>query len=401
MPKLIDTLRRSLGLAAATPLPLPTAPPQDNRLYNRLMQRTLHRLNEDIGSWRSALRAAENRDYPLRRDLARVYREILLDAHLTAVINSRHEAVLGQPFVLTRTDTNGKTNPDHKAQKLLEQPWLEDLIRHLLQAQLEGYVLIELGEMTPRGPEGVYKFPMEYLDPVRGHLLPEASPGGTSIPYRSDAGLMQHLIEAGRPEDLGLLYKAAPHVLWKRSATKFWAEYCQLFGMPVAIARTSALDPTRKEALSQMLQDMRAAYHIVMDKEEELDFVESSRSDGSAVYDRLVDRCNSELSKLMLGQTMTTDNGSSLAQARVHQQVLHTLTRADLRQIERVMNNQVLPRLVDLGMPALAGLRFSYVQHQELTVDEVVALASRFEVDTDYLTHKYGFTLKPKTEKEA
>ncbi|MBX3103284.1 MAG: DUF935 family protein [Bacteroidetes bacterium] len=386
----LPALRQYFRRSAAPQPPATSAPPSgtQQKLRERLITRTLYRMNEDIGTWRTALRQAENREYPSRRDLARVYQEILLDAHLTALVQNRQQAVLGHAFALC--NTTGQPQPE--ATRLLETVWFDQLVGAVLDVRLEGYVLVELGLDARGRVADAQKIPMQYVEPHSGTLLREGHLGGERIPYRGVEAYAHTLMEVGAADDLGLLFKAAPHVLWKRSASKFWAEYCQLYGMPVAIAKTNAYDSTRKDMLDKLLSDMRAAYHIVMDREEDLQFLETGKSDGSPVYDKLIGRCNSELSKLILGQTMTTDDGSSLAQAQVHQRVADSLVQADLRLVERVVNNQLLPRLQQLGY-ALDGLHFCYLHNEALSPDLLLQLLQYYEVDADYLSGRFGVPL--------
>jgi phage gp29-like protein len=58
------------------------------------------------------------------------------------------------------------------------------------------------------------------------------------------------------------------------------------------------------------------------------ELVEASRS-GSVDYATLLDRMNAAISKVVLSQTMTTDPGSSRAQAEVHLEVADTVIKAD------------------------------------------------------------------------
>ena len=51
----------------------------------------------------------------------------------------------------------------------------------------------------------------------------------------------------------------------------------------------------------------------------------------------------------MLGQTMTTDNGSSLSQATIHENVRHDIARADARQTAITANRDVIRPYVDLN----------------------------------------------------
>ena len=61
----------------------------------------------------------------------------------------------------------------------------------------------------------------------------------------------------------------------------------------------------------------------------EIDIKESSRGDAYNVYDKRVDRCNSEISKGILNQTMTIDAGSSLSQSETHLDVFENVIEAD------------------------------------------------------------------------
>ena len=65
--------------------------------------------------------------------------------------------------------------------------------------------------------------------------------------------------------------------------------------------------------LEAALEKMGAAQYIVTSDGTEIEIKESSRGDAYNVYDRRVDRCNSELSKVVLNQTMTIDDGSDMS----------------------------------------------------------------------------------------
>ena len=53
----------------------------------------------------------------------------------------------------------------------------------------------------------------------------------------------------------------------------------------------------------------------------EIEIKETTRGDAFNVYDKRIDRANSEISKGVLNQTMTIDSGSSLSQSEVHLEV--------------------------------------------------------------------------------
>jgi len=61
-----------------------------------------------------------------------------------------------------------------------------------------------------------------------------------------------------------------------------------------------------------MMERMGQAGYAVLPTGTEIQIVESAKSDAYNVYDKRVDRANSEISKLIIGQTMTIEDGSSL-----------------------------------------------------------------------------------------
>jgi hypothetical protein len=152
------------------------------------------------------------------------------------------------------------------------------------------------------------------------------------------------LIEAGQPDDLGLYLKAAQHTIPKKNMLAFWDAFGEIFGMPLRMAKTSTRDEKERKRINEQLAALGFAGSAVLPLDTELEFVESSRGDAYNVYNERVDRANSELSKLIIGQTMTIEDGSSLSQSQTHLQVFQNLIDADADMLRDVVNNQLLPR---------------------------------------------------------
>ena len=201
------------------------------------------------------------------------------------------------------------------------------------------------------------------------------------------------LIEAGRPDDLGLLLKAALHTIPKRHAMTFWDCFAEIFGMPWRIARTSTRDPKEFQRLQDMIYNGGAGQGMVAGMETEIQFVESGKGDAFNVYDRRIDRANSEMSKLVIGQTMTIEDGSSLSQSQTHLQVFMNLVESDRDFLRDIVNNRLIPLMVLHGFP-VKGLRFEWDDAVDYTPEQQVAyetmIADRYEVDPSYFADKYN-----------
>ena len=109
----------------------------------------------------------------------------------------------------------------------------------------------------------------------------------------------------------------------------FWDTFGEIFGMPMRIARTTSRDQKEIDRLDKMLREAGTALSMVAGMETEIEFVESGKGDAFNVYDKRIDRANSELSKLIIGQTMTIEDGSSLSQSETHLEVFQNLVESD------------------------------------------------------------------------
>lgn len=73
-----------------------------------------------------------------------------------------------------------------------------------------------------------------------------------------------------------------------------------------------------------------------------IEFEEIANAAGGAeLFERLAEWLDKQISKAVLGQTMTTDDGSSQSQANVHNEVRMDILRADAKQLAATLNRLV------------------------------------------------------------
>ena len=348
----------------------------------------------DIANWRNAWQAAIDVRNPNRQKLYDIYRDAMTDAHLSGCIQQRVGFVMSRSFKLV--DENGDAHEE--AEHYLDQSWFKELCRLALEANWYGHSLIELGDIVTDG-DGHQSFshvsliPRKHVIPEYGRVVPRVGmtwPSG--IEYRKPP-FCDWLIEGGQPDALGLLLKAALHTIPKKHALSFWDCFAEIFGMPMRIARTTTRDPKEFKRIEDMIYDGASNLGMVTGMDTEIQFVESGKGDAYNVYDRRIDRANSELSKLTIGQTMTIEDGSSLSQSETHLQVFENLVEADRDMLRDVINNQLIPKMIRLGFP-LKGLRFEWDDAIDYTPEQQIAyekmISDRYEVDPSYFADKYG-----------
>lgn len=349
---------------------------------------------QDMQDWRTAWQMAINVDSPNRLRLYDIYRDAMIDLHLSGCIEQRKGFVMSRSFKLV--DASGKENEE--ARHYLEQSWFKQLLKHALDSIYWGHALIELGDITTDGDgcicyDGVKLIPRKHVIPEYGRVVSALGQDWTSgIEYRQPP-YSDWLIEAGLSDDLGLLLKAATQTIPKKNMLAFWDTFGEIFGMPMRIAKTTSRDEKEKAKLMDMLNKAGSSLSMVASTETEIEFVESSRGDAYNVYDKRIDRANSELSKLIIGQTMTIEDGSSLSQSQTHLTVFENLVESDRDMLRDIVNNQLLPRMAKHGFP-VKGLRFEWDDAVDYTPEQQVAyetmVADRYEVDPNYFAEKYS-----------
>lgn len=400
---LMDTLRDlTTGKSESNILHTPygdfTLAKGDKKKVNKMiieLQRTTDALTrKDLKDWRNAWQMAINVDNPNRQVLYDIYRDALVDLHLSGCIEQRKGFVMSRSFKMV--DAKGDENEE--AMHYLEQAWFKQLLKYALDSIYWGHSLIELGDITTDGDgcicySGVSLLPRKHVIPEYGRVVPQLGMDWSSgVEYRNPP-FSDWLIEAGQPDDLGLLLKAATQTIPKKNMLAFWDTFGEIFGMPMRIARTTSRDPKEQERLMNMLSNSGTQLSMVAGMETEIEFVESGKGDAYNVYNQRVDRANSELSKLIIGQTMTIEDGSSLSQSQTHLEVFENLVESDRDMLRDIVNNQLIPRMVKHGFP-VKGLRFEWDDAVDYTPEQQVAyetmIIDRYEVDPTYFAEKYS-----------
>ncbi len=366
------------------------------------LQRTTDALTrKDIADWRLAWQLAINVDSPNRQRLYDIYRDVEVDLHLSGCVEQRKGFVMAKSFKIV----DEKGDEDKEALHYFDQAWFKQLLRYVLDANFWGHSLIELGELTTDGDgclcySNVTLLPRKHVIPEYGRIVADLGQDWTpGIDYREEP-FAGWLIEAGRPDSLGLYLKAATQTIPKKNMLAFWDTFGEIFGMPMRIARTTSRDQTEIDRLDRMLREAGASLSMVAGQDTEIEFVESGKGDAYNVYDKRIDRANSELSKLVLGQTMTIEDGSSLSQSEAHLEVFQNIVAADCDMLRDVVNNQLIPRMVKHGFP-VKGMRFEwddavdYTPEQQKAYEEMVL--QHYQIDPQYFAEKYGIPCREKT----
>jgi phage gp29-like protein len=187
------------------------------------------------------------------------------------------------------------------------------------------------------------------------------------------------------PYGLGLAHSLYWPVFFKRNDVKFWLMFLEKFGMPTAVAKVPAgmiNDPATVQKAVQMLHQIATDAGVVVPDNVVVELLEAART-GSADYGGMFDAMNSAISKIIVGQTMTTDDGSSRAQGEVHERVAQKIVESDSDLLSESFNGGPVKWWTEWNFPGAVPPRV--YRHTEPPQD----LTERAERDTKI--HALGF----------
>ncbi|MBP5202289.1 DUF935 family protein [bacterium] len=152
------------------------------------------------------------------------------------------------------------------------------------------------------------------------------------------------------PYGISVLSKCFWPVAFKKGGMKFWVAFTEKYGSPWLIGKyapgASIKDQNDIQShLEDMIQDAVGTFP----DNSKIEIIEATGKSASAeIFNRLIDVCNADISKAILGQTLTTELGStgSLAAAQTHNEVRKDIILDDARIIEKAVN-QIIRWTVD------------------------------------------------------
>jgi phage gp29-like protein len=169
-------------------------------------------------------------------------------------------------------------------------------------------------------------------------LLTMQSPLGELVPERKFWTFATGADNDDEPYGLGLAHWLYWPVFFKRNGIKFWLMFLEKLGGPTAIGKyPSGASPDEKKKLLAALAAIQTDSAIIIPEGMTAELLEATRS-ATPDYATLLDKMNAAISKVVVGQTMTTDDGSSQSQAEVHMDVRQDLVKADADLINESFN---------------------------------------------------------------
>lgn len=284
--------------------------------------------------------------------------------HYRSVLSTRKLAVSGLDIVVEAvTDDARDIEIADFVRKVVTADPMIPLVKHLLDAFAKGYSVCEI--MWDRS--GSLWMPREYKWRDPRHFIFDIETGaeiklrdekdpsfGIPLePYRFV--VHEPILKSGLAMRSGLARLAMTAYMLKAFALKDWLAFIEVFGMPLRLGRYEPhADDTAKAALLRAVASIGIDACAIVPESTNIEFIESGGGKGSnnnKIFNEFVTYIDSQVSKGVLGQTMTTDDGSSKSQAEVHNDVRDDIQKDDAKQLSATVRRDLIKPLVDLNFP--------------------------------------------------
>lgn len=286
------------------------------------------------------------------------------DPHYASVLGQRKRAISGvEPVVKPASE---RPEDEKIAQWVRDHITGSDafpaLIEDLLDAIGKGFSVVEIDWRTNKvewRPAGYKWRPQRYFMPDRQtgeglRLIDEADPVNglplqpfKFIPYFAS-------IKSGHFFRGGVARVVAFSWMCKSYTVKDWTAFIELYGLPLRLGRYDK-GATKDDiaVLFRAVANIGTDAAAVIPKNMDIDFIDAGKGGASEpVFENLARYLDEQISKAVLGQTMTTDNGSSQAQAKVHNDVRLDIAQSDARMVAGAINQYLIAPAVALNFGA-------------------------------------------------
>lgn len=170
-------------------------------------------------------------------------------------------------------------------------------------------------------------------------LLTTANINGELLPERKFWVVTDGADNDDEPYGHGLADWLYWPTLFKRNGVRFWNVFLDKFGTPTAKGTYRRGTPKADiDKLLQALQAMATDSGIAVPEGVTIELLAAAKS-GTADFEKLCRYMDEAIAKIVLGQTMTTQDGSSRSQAEVHEGVRDEIVATDSDMLSDSFNN--------------------------------------------------------------
>lgn len=352
------------------------------------------------------LKAADAGDAVQYLELAETIEE--RDPHYMGVLGTRRRAV-GQLPITVKPASDAAEDVDRAkmVEDWLDRDELADEIFDILDTLGKGYSATEILWDTSEGQWMPQK--LELRDPrwfrFDRHnlstplLLGEA---GQELPMPAFKFIFATIkAKSGLPIRGGLARIALWPYLFKKFTERDWAIFTQTYGQPLRLGKFGPnASEEDKRTLLRAVSNIAGDCAAIVPESMMIEFVEAANVGAAhALYKERAEWLDEQVSKLVLGQTATTDaKTGGLGSGTEHRQVQEDIERADARALGAIINRDLIQPWMQLNFGPQKAYPRLKIEREES--EDLKAMAEALgpmidrglEVDQEEIRDKFGLS---------
>lgn len=212
----------------------------------------------------------------------------------------------------------------------------------------------------------------------------------TQFPYNRN----YILINSG---DLGLFAATTPLVLAKKFTFSNFISFAHTYGMPIIHGKTSDDDPTSKQTLADRIANAASQRILVTGVDDEIEVKTITTSNSERIYGAICEMADKDIANLILGsESMAGATQSYVGSTQAHQDIYRDRIMVYRKFVENIMNEEILPRLVEMGH-LLPGRVFKYSSQADMGVSDQIrlieVLSKNYEISPEEIEKKFGINV--------
>lgn len=277
------------------------------------------------------------------------------DLHYAGVLSTRKRQVAQLPITVEAASDE----PEHLRHKELIEAWLgtgvlQEALFDILDAIGKGFSICEIMWRTEPGqfwPEALVFRPQRWFtvshEDADTLLLRD---GAGNLPLAPHKFLVhRHPVKSGLLFRSGLARVASWAWMYKAFTLRDWAVFVQNYGQPIRVGKygpeSSQAD---RDVLWTAVSNIAGDCAAIIPQSMQIEFITGvDLKDGSDLYEKRADWMDRQISKLVLGQTTTTDAISGgHAVAKEHRLVQEDIERFDATKVSTSITRQLVQAIV-------------------------------------------------------
>ncbi|MDR0710354.1 MAG: DUF935 domain-containing protein [Spirochaetaceae bacterium] len=317
--------------------------------------------------------------------------ELLTDSHLESVWSVRCSATSGAEWFMAAGNEGRREQEaaDTFAAELADMD-VPRIIEEMMDAVAYGYSPLEVLWTAKEGRWGIEnivgKPPQWFEFNGDNTLVFRTGITGTEELPENRFLLIRHRPSYANPYGDKVFSKCFWPVTFKKNGWRWWTVFVEKYGGAFAYG-TYAKNASQedKAELLKTLEKMIADAVAVVPEGTEVTITSAADKGGSsAIHAAYIQMANAEISKAVLGQTLTTEIGDkgSYAAAQTHNEVREHLAAADRRRISTAFNRLASVYTFYNFGGDVAPPKFTFVEDEDLQADKA---------DRDIKLHQMGY----------